>query len=163
MVMPLATPYPPPAQVAAAVARALAVAHDRPHPIEDANRSPEKYARLAQDFRASAREHLNRGDLPQASNKAWGMVAETVKAVSAQHGAFIHTHRAVLMAAGELAELAARAGDPDTRNFIHNALSIARNLHGNFYEDELSAPQVTANLEQCEMLAEQLLALFGTA
>ena len=163
MTMPLAiTPYPA-ADVAAAVARALADARDRPNPAEDAGRSPEKYARLARDFRNSARRHLGEGDLPQASNKAWGLVAETVKAVSAQHGAFIHTHRAVLMVTGELAELTARAGDPDTRNFIHNALSIARNLHGNFYEDELSAPQVTANLEQCEMLAERLLALFGTA
>ena len=50
---------------------------------------------------ASAREHLNRGDLPQASNKAWGMVAETVKAVSAQHGGMIHNHRTLqIMAAG---------------------------------------------------------------
>ena len=54
MTMPLAaTPYPA-ADVAAAVARALDAAHDLPSPVKDAGRTPEKYARLAQEFRASA-------------------------------------------------------------------------------------------------------------
>ena len=162
MTMPLATTPYPAADVAAAVARALAAARDRPNPVEDAGRTPEKYARLARDFRNSARRHLDEGDLPQASNKAWGLVAETVKSLSAQHGGVIHTHRAVLMVTDELAELAARRGDANTGDWIHNALSVARNLHGNFYEDELSATQVTANLRLCELLAERLLALFGT-
>ena len=36
------------------------------------------------DFRRSARKHLqDDGDLPQAYNKAWGLAAETVKAISA--------------------------------------------------------------------------------
>ena len=162
MTMPLAATPSPAADVAAAVARALAAARDRPNPVEDAGRTPEKYARLARDFRISARRHLNEGDLPQASNKAWGLVAETVKSLSAQHGGVIHTHRAVLMVTDELAELAARRGDAGTGDWIHNALAVARNLHGNFYEDELSATQVTANLRLCEQLAERLIALFGT-
>ena len=50
---------------------------------------------MAQDFRASAWKHLDEGDLPQASNKAWGLVAETVKAISAHYGSVIHSHRAI--------------------------------------------------------------------
>ena len=42
-------------------------------------------------------------------------MAETVKAISAQHGGVIHTHRAIVEVAGELARLAGNAGDMETR------------------------------------------------
>ena len=77
-------PYPAP-DIAAAVARGLVAANDQSNPDLDAGCSPQKYAGMAQDFRASAWEHLDKGDLPQASNKVWGLVAETVKAISAYH------------------------------------------------------------------------------
>ena len=161
MVMPpAATPYPA-AAVAAAVTRAIANAHDRPQPIADADRTAEKYARLAQDFRASAWEHLDKGDLPQASNKAWGMVAETIKAVSAQHGGYIHNHRTIQMVLRELSLVAGNAGDAATRQWLRSSFSVARGLHSNFYEDEADLEDVRSDLEQCEMLAERLLALFG--
>ena len=162
MVMPHpTTPYPA-AQVAAAVTRALATAHDRPQPVKDANRTPEKYARLAQDFRSSAWRHLDKGDLPQASNKAWGLVAETVKAVSAQHGCIIHNHRTLQIMVRELARVADNAGDADTRRWLNTSFFVASSLHSNFYEDEAGLDEVRDGLEQCEMLAERLLALFGT-
>ena len=82
--------YPAP-DIAAAIVRALAAARDRPNPVFDVGCSPQKYAGMARNFRASAWEHLGKGDLPQASNKAWGLVAETVKAISAHHGG-IHPH-----------------------------------------------------------------------
>ena len=77
-----AAPPFPAAEVAAAVGRALAAANDRPNPILDASRTPREYAALARDFRDNAWEHLGKNDLPQASNKAWGLVAETIKAIS---------------------------------------------------------------------------------
>ena len=160
MVMLAANPYPP-AQVAAAVARALALANDRPNPAKDADRSPEKYARLAQNFRSSAWRHLGEGDLPQASNKAWGLVAETVKAVSAQHGCIIHAHRTIQMVVRELERVAGNAGDTATRQWINNSFFVARGLHSNFYEDEADLEDVREGLRMCEQLAEQLLALFG--
>ena len=83
------TAHYPAADIAAASARALAAARDRPQPTLDANRTAQKYAGMAQDFRASAWEHLEQGDLPQASNKAWGLVAEIVKAISAHYGDII--------------------------------------------------------------------------
>ena len=89
-----AAPYPG-ADVAAAVARALTAARDRPNPVDDVHRTAEKYAGLGRDFRRSAWRHPEEGDLPQASNKAWGLVAETVKAVSVHHGSIIHTHHAL--------------------------------------------------------------------
>ena len=58
-----AAPYPA-ADIAAAVARALAAVNDRPHPALDAGRTAQKYAAVAQDFRRSAWRHLEEGDLP---------------------------------------------------------------------------------------------------
>ena len=151
----------PPAAVAAAVARGLANANDRPDPAADAARTPQKYAALARAFRDSAWEHLEKDDLPQASNKAWGLVAETVKDISAQHGAFIHTHRAIMEVVTELARLIDNAGDPATARWITATFQTARDLHTNFYENELSEYIVIGGLIQCEELSALLYHRFG--
>ena len=85
-------PYPAP-DIDAAIASGLAAANDQPNPVFDAGCSAQKYAGMAQDFRTKAWEHLDQGDLSQASNKVWGVVAETVKAISARYGGIIHNHR----------------------------------------------------------------------
>ncbi len=146
--------------IAAAVARALAAARDPGQP-GDADRTPEKYAHLSGDFRAGAWKHLQEdGDLPQASNKAWGMVAETIKAISARHGGVIHTHGSIWLALRELAGLVGESGDTDTQQWINNAFRTARTLHSNFYEDEETEPEITAGLVLCEELSARLYELF---
>ena len=153
-------PYPEP-DTAAAVAHGLAAANDRPNPVFDAGCSPQKYASMGQDFRASAWEHLDKGDLPQASNKAWGLVAETVKAISAYHGGIIHSHRAIWTVATALARLAGDAGDMATQHWINNSFVVARNLHSNFYEGRALEDEVLDGLILCEELSERLYELFG--
>lgn len=146
--------------IAAAVARGLAASRDRAQPA-DAERTPEKYVCLSRDFRAGAWKHLrDDGDLPQASNKAWGMVAETIKSISAQHGGVIHTHGSIWTVVRELSGLAGDAGDTQTQAWIANAFSRARALHSNFYEDEETEPEVAAGLGLCEELSERLYELF---
>ena len=148
------------AEIAAAVVRGLAAARDRAQP-DDTGRTPEKYADLSRDFRASAWKHLrDDGDLPQASNKAWGMVAETVKAVSAQHGGIIHQHRSIWQVMRQLSRLVGESGDAGGQAWINNSFMIARSLHSNFYEDEADEDEVTAGLELCEELSERLYELF---
>ena len=154
--------YPTP-DTTAAVARALDAARDRPNPVFDAGCSPQKYARMAQNFRASAWEHLDKGDLAQASNKAWGLVAETVKAISAHHGRIIHSHRAIWQVVGELAQLVGDAGDMETRRWINNSFRVARSLHFNFYEDRDPEYDVLDGLILCEELSEKLYELFYPA
>ena len=143
--------------IAAAVARALA--RDPAQP-DDAGRTAEKYARLGRDFGVGAWRHLDENDLPQASQKAWGMVAETVKAVSAQHGGFIHSHGSIWLTVRELARLVAADGDTETQEWISNAFSVARVLHSNFYEDESAAEEVAAGVALCEQLSARLYQLF---
>ena len=155
-------PYPAP-DIDAAIARALAAVRDRPDPEFDADRSAQKYAGMSQDFRASAWEHLDKGDLPQASNKAWGLVAETVKAISAHHGRIIHNHRALWQVVRDLAQLVGDAGDMETRNWIINSFHVARGLHSNFYEGRYSEHEVIAGLMLCEELSERLYELFWPA
>ncbi len=146
--------------IAAAVARGLAAARD-PRQPDDADRGPEKHARLGSDFRAGAWQHLlEDGDLPQASNKAWGIVAETIKAVSAQHGGIIHQHRSIWQVIRELSSLVGEFGDTDTENWIRNSFGVARTLHSNFYEDEADTGDVVAGLRLCEELSDRLYDLF---
>ena len=146
--------------IAAAVARGLAAARDASQPGDD-TRSPAKYAQLSHDFRASAWRHLNEdGDLPQASSKAWGMVAETIKAVSAQHGGIIHAHRSIWHVLRELSQLVGETGDEPTQAWIDNSFRNARSLHTNFYEDDESIAEVNAGLALCEELSDRLYELF---
>ena len=148
------------ADIAAAVARGLAAARNPAQP-DDVGRTPEKYVQLSRDFRASAWKHLREdSDLPQASNKAWGMVAETIKAVSAQHGGIIHAHRSIWAVVRELSELAGDSGDTQTQALINNAFRTARALHSNFYEDEETRQEVENGLVLCEDLSERLYELF---
>ena len=105
----------------------------------------------------------NKGDLPQASNKAWGLVAETVKAVSAQHGGIIHSHRAIVEVAGELARLVGNAGDTETRVWINTVFVTARALRINFYENELPEDTVRDGIVSCVELSRRLYELFWPA
>lgn len=148
------------ADIAAAVSRGLAASKD-PAQAGDGSRSPVKYAQLSDDFRGGAWKRLDEdGDLPQASSKAWGMVAETIKAVSARHGGIIHAHRSIWHVLRELSQLVGESGDEASQAWINNAFSRARSLHTNFYEDEEAQPEVQAGLVLCEELSDRLYELF---
>ena len=146
--------------VATAVARGLDAVRDWPNPAGDGFCSAEKYARMAQDFRRSAWKHLEEGDLPQASNKAWGVVAGTVKAISLHHGRVIHSHRGILQVVEELADLPLNAGDEELHDWIRNAFRGARSLHSNFYEDRDSEGDIRSGLRLCERLSARFYELF---
>ena len=147
--------------VSAAVGRGLAAANDRPRP-GDAHKSAANYAAMSDHFRAGAWQHLRvDADLPQASNKAWGMVAETVKAICAEHGRIIHTHYSIWAVVRELADLADAAGDAETAAWISNAFRNARALHANFYENEESITEVARGVALSEQLSDRLYELFG--
>ena len=161
MTTPITTTAPyPHADIAAAVAQSLRRANDPPRPGPDAACSPLKYSGMSQDFLNGAWRHLDEGDLPQASNKAWGLIAETIKAISAEHGGFIHTHRSITEVAQDLAQLARNAGDAASARQISRGVFAANQLHANFYENQLSEYTILEGLIQCEELSQLLFALF---
>ena len=146
--------------VAAAVARGLDSVRDWPQPANDGDCVADKYARLGRDFASSAWKHLEEGDLPQASNKAWGLVAETVKAISLHHGRVIHSHRGIMQVVEELADLPRNAGDEELHDWIRTSFVTARMLHSNFYENRMPEGEIRASLRLCERLSARLYALF---
>ena len=87
-------------------------------------------------------------------------MAETVKAISAQHGGVIHTHRAIVEVPGELARLVGNAGDMETRVWINNVFVTARALHINCYENELPEDTVLDGIVSCVRLSRRLYELF---
>ena len=145
--------------VAAAVARGLDSVRDLPQ-ADDGDCAAENYALLGRNFQTSAWKHLDEGDLPQASNKAWGLVAETVKAISLHHGRVIHTHRGLWQVVVELALLVGNAEDAAAQRRIMDAFRVARSLHSNFYENRDPEVAVIGGLITCEELSERLYALF---
>ena len=148
--------------ITAAITRGLAAARDPAQP-GDADQQPANYAILGEAFRQSAWQHLSENgydSLPQASNKAWGLVAETIKAISARHGGVIHAHRSVMQVQVELSRLVRASGDESTAAWINNAFNTARILHTNFYENEMFEEPVTDGLRLSEELSAQLYELF---
>ena len=127
--------YPTP-DIDAAVARAFGPPHATAPTPYSTPAAPRRSTPAWPRISAPAPGNIwDKGDLAQASNKAWGLVAETVKAISAHHGRIIHTHRAIWQVVGELAQLVGDAGDMETRRWINNSFRVARSLHFNFYED----------------------------
>ncbi len=145
--------------IAAAVARGRQAARDQARPAGQ-NKSAMTYALMADDFHRGAFRHLTERDLPQASNKGWGMVAETIKAISAHHGGIIHSHSSIWLVLRELSALVRESGDEGTARRINDSFDRARGLHANFYENEQSDVEVGDGLLLCQDLSELLYGIF---
>ena len=107
------------------------------------------YQQASQRFLAQAKEELAAGDLQQASEKGWGAAAQMLKAIAEQrsweHGKYRHLSRAA-------SRLRAETGDRDVYRFF----SVANDLHGNFYENEMSAEDIAESLEDVQALLDRL-------
>ena len=91
-----------------------------------------QYQQASEHFLGQARQELADGDLPQASEKGWGAAALMLKAIAEQRGWEHGKHRHLSRVASRLR---AETGDRD----IYRQFSVANDLHGNFYEDEMAS------------------------
>lgn len=83
-----------------------------------------------------AREELDAGDRLQATEKVWGAFAQMMKAHGQQRGWLnLGSHRTVGHIAQQL------AAEYDERAIIH-AYVAADNGHRNFYDNEMSPPEI---------------------
>ena len=99
-----------------------------------------RYAEDSVKFMADAETELGKGEILQASEKAWGAVAHYVKSVAMDEGWEWRTHRQVNHAARRLIRLT----DDHVLNGIR--LGAANALHQNFYEDWFDEDQVADSL-----------------
>ena len=107
----------------------------------------------SQTFLAQAFEELNKGDLPQASEKGWGAAAQIVKAVAQERGWHHYSHASLRRV---IDRLYSETGDEEFRRQFH----FANVLHGNFYENRYSSAVIEDRLRRFEQFivrAEGLL------
>ena len=107
------------------------------------------YHQASQRFLAQARAELTADDLPQASEKAWGAVAQMLKAIADQHGWEHNRHRHYLRI---VSRLRAQTGDGDIRRLFNTASA----LHENFYENAMETNDVADGLDDVEALLDKL-------
>ena len=95
----------------------------------------ERHALISRDFLVKAREELERGDLLQASEKAWGAAAHAIKAVAEKRRWFSE-------ADWKLRRIANIVATEQQDNSIVNCYLATRNAHFNFYHHHYDAMDV---------------------
>lgn len=100
----------------------------------------------------NAQVELDRGDLLQASEKAWGALAHYVKAVADARGWENRSHADIM----RIAQALVAVTDSSPRQF--ERLGAVRALHVNFYEDEQNAAAVQSGINTTTKLLAALQA-----
>ena len=100
-------------------------------------------------FLSQAFEELDRGDLPQASEKGWGAAAQVVKAVAQERGWRHYSHVSLRRVVDRLYR---ETGDEELRRQFH----FANFLHGNFYENRYSSAVIKDRIQQVGRFVERV-------
>lgn len=88
------------------------------------------YLRLNLKYLKEAEKFLAKKDYPQASEKLWGAFVEAVKALAAERGISLGTHRSI-------AEFISKLNEEHPEWRLREVFRHAESLHVNFYEDHL--------------------------
>ena len=108
------------------------------------------HVETSERFLRHAGEQYEKGDLPQASEKAWGAVAHYVKSVAKQRGWSNRSHSDL---SDIVVDLAQETDDPDRIKILYRSVGA---LHTNFYENWLSDSMVGGGLEDASELISRL-------
>ena len=95
----------------------------------------EEYRETSRRLLRQADAEFGRGDLLQASEKAWGAVSHYLKAMATQRGLPHRVHR-------ELRQVAQRLVEETGQKRIGELFAIAESVHANFYEAWMSEGEV---------------------
>ena len=110
----------------------------------------DRHLEMSQYLINKAQEELSlKNDLIQASEKAWGSVAQALKAVAAARGWNHRTH-------GLLSDIATQLYLEFGRPHILTLYASAERLHDNFYEHRLEQDVVQFRIDRCQELLEEL-------
>ena len=115
----------------------------------DSESEPERYNGLGRHYIEMADEYLRVGDRVQASEKGWGAVAEAMKSIAEERGWNHNSQRLLNDIAFQLSEEWAR---PDVRRLF----VVAKDLHINFYEDNMGLDAIAASVGDAKTLLGEL-------
>ena len=113
-------------------------------------RSPlNKYVENSLRLMGQAEEGFDKGDLIQASEKAWGAVALAVKSIAVQRG-WQHSRHDLLYAISD--QIADELDRPDLDRLFRSASS----LHTNFYEDWMTEGNVRGGIDDAKAYLREM-------
>ncbi len=113
-----------------------------------------KYAEMSQRYILQADEEFEKGDLGQASNKAWGAAALALKAIAERRGWNHSRHGLLYDISGQMAD---ELGRPDLRRLFRSANA----MHQNYYEDWMAADEVRDGINDAKVYLGELEAAMG--
>jgi len=116
-------------------------------PLDPETRA-EIHLKLSEKYMRDAEDLLSKGDYVQASGRAWGAVAQMVKALAAERGVGLRSHGELHR---EVVRIAEEAGDDEIRLLWQSAVS----LHQNSYENWLPPEMVERNIEDVRKFLEK--------
>jgi uncharacterized protein (UPF0332 family) len=115
----------------------------------DPDTEVEMHLRLSEKELMEAEEFLRKGDLVQASEKAWGAAVQIVKAVAAREGRELRSHAELWRFVDEVA---GRLSDVELRRLWRTA----NVLHQNFYENWMPPSDVRYAIEDVKEFVGKL-------
>ena len=111
---------------------------------------------LAEEYRETSRRlirqadaEFEKGDLLQASEKAWGAASQCLKAMGTVRGIPHRDHR-------ELRQVAHYLVNESGQNRIGELFSIAESIHANFYEAWMPSGEVQARIDNMKEFIDLL-------
>jgi HEPN domain-containing protein len=110
----------------------------------------ENHIETAERFLRHAEEQFEAGDMPQASEKAWGAVAHYLKSEAKFRGWRNSSHSDLSDIAYDLAH------ETDDTSRIERLYDGVNKLHANFYEDQLDDREVAEGVGWARELIWQL-------
>lgn len=113
--------------------------------------SAEKYATMSQRYIEQADEEFEKGDLGQASNKAWGAAALALKSIAERRGWNHNKHGLLYDISGQMAD---ELGLPGMRARFRSANA----MHQNYYEDWMAVDEVRDGIEDAKAYLRELAA-----
>lgn len=114
----------------------------------------EQHLSISNQFLEHADDEFRRGDLLQASEKAWGAVSHYVNAIARQRGWPMGSHNRMIDNAGEIFRL-----DPTNATHYRRLLRSVEALHANFYQAVMDEDSVREGIEDAKELVRALAAL----
>ena len=113
---------------------------------------PDRYEAISRHLLTQSQAELAKGDILQASEKAWGATAHALKAVCQQLGWNHHAHDHLRIAARYVATEMGR-------NDLRVAFEHLDGIHLNYYEHQMEADDVRSQVGSAAYFTRELAAL----